>query len=108
MPTFVIDGKEQMLDDLGPCPACSASWDAGAIFDALRPQEWCSDKSDDELRDYINKYYEGSTKHFSRLIGIEIQGLYDGVIMWECPDCKTRWDRFKNRPSHRAGKAATI
>ena len=102
MPQFVIDGKEQMIDDSGTCPACGVSWDAGPIFDKLRPQDWCAHMSDDELQAYITKSYGTGPKHFSRLIGVEIQGLYDGVIMWQCPDCKTRWDRFKDRPSYRA------
>jgi hypothetical protein len=32
--------------------------------------------------------------HYSRLVGIEIRGGYDGVSYWECPDCHTRWDRW--------------
>lgn len=102
MRQFVIDGKEQMLDDLGACPACGVSWDDGSIFDKLRTQDWCAGMSDDELRAHIAQFYDSDTKHFSRLIGIELQGLYDGVIMWQCPDCKSRWDRFKDRPSYRA------
>lgn len=31
---------------------------------------------------------------YSRLVGIEIRGGYDGVSYWECPDCKIRWDRW--------------
>jgi len=38
-------------------------------------------------------YPKGST-HYSRLIGIEIQGGYDGISYWKCPDCKAQWDRF--------------
>ena len=36
---------------------------------------------------------------YSRLIGIEIQGVYDGVLAWRCPDCKAIWDRFRDRES---------
>lgn len=31
---------------------------------------------------------------YSRLIAVEIQGMYDGVSEWLCPDCGVRWDRF--------------
>jgi len=31
---------------------------------------------------------------YSRLIGIEVRGGYDGVNFWECPDCHTRWSRW--------------
>ncbi len=32
---------------------------------------------------------------YSRLIGVEIPGVYDGVLYWLCPDCNGtfhRWD----------------
>ena len=37
----------------------------------------------------------GYKTHFSRLIGIEIPGKYDGVSIWKCPDCGCEWERFK-------------
>lgn len=39
-------------------------------------------------------YAEGST-HYSRVIGVEIQGIYDGVLFWACPDCGKTWHRWK-------------
>lgn len=61
------------------CPECGVSWKGKLI-----PKK------------YRNLYSEKST-HFSRLIGIEIMGGYDGVAYWECPDCKVRWDRFTGK-----------
>lgn len=26
--------------------------------------------------------------------GIEVRGIYDGVLIWECGVCKHRWPRF--------------
>ena len=86
------------LDHHGHCPECNANWDAGDIFDVLRPQDWCKDKSDDELRAYIRECYSPPYK-FSRIIGIELPydhpGHYDGVSYWQCPDCKHNFPRFK-------------
>ena len=31
------------------------------------------------------------------LIGIEIQGGYDGISYWDCPNCGRRWDRFTGK-----------
>lgn len=39
----------------------------------------------------------GNKKYFSRLIGIEILGGYDGIQYWKCPECKVVWDRFTGK-----------
>lgn len=39
-------------------------------------------------------YGEGST-HFSRAIGIEIGEVYDGILMYRCPDCTRYWHRWE-------------
>lgn len=86
------------LDHHGHCPECNADWSAGDIFDVLRPQDWCKDKSDDELRAHIQECYSPPYK-FSRIIGIELPydhpGHYDGVSYWQCPDCKHNFPRFE-------------
>lgn len=32
--------------------------------------------------------------------GIDIQGLYDGVLIWECPACNHMWPRFPTGARH--------
>lgn len=27
-------------------------------------------------------------------IGVEVRGVYDGVLFWQCPSCNGRWHRF--------------
>lgn len=39
--------------------------------------------------------YEVDGKTYSRRIGVEVQGLYDGVAYWKCPDCGHNWQRFQ-------------
>jgi len=58
------------------CPQCGANWKGKSIPKKFR------------------HLYSKDSTNFSRLIGIEIRGGYDGVSYWECPDCHTRWDRF--------------
>jgi hypothetical protein len=36
----------------------------------------------------------GNKTYFKRLIGMEVQGHYDGVAEWICPDCGARWPRL--------------
>ena len=34
-------------------------------------------------------------KHFSKnVVGIEIQGMYDGISFWECQKCGTTFNRW--------------
>lgn len=38
-------------------------------------------------------YAEGTT-HYRREIGVQVRGVYDGVLYWQCPDCGGKWHRF--------------
>jgi hypothetical protein len=63
-------------DDTEVCPVCRADW-----MDKPIPLE------------YRDKYYGGKT-HYSRLIGVELPEVYDGVHHWRCPDCGSEFARF--------------
>ena len=41
-----------------------------------------------------HQHHYGEATHFSNCIGIEVQGVYDGVLYWMCPVCNHRWHRF--------------
>lgn len=51
-------------------------------------------------REYLEKGYYGpwssedGPRYYSRLIGHEVPGVYDGVLYWRCPDCGAAWPRF--------------
>lgn len=94
---MLLNEETAKLDHHGLCPKCGADWNGGDMFDVLRQQAWCADQSDEELREYISKFYAAPHK-FSRLVGIEYghdhPEHYDGVSEWQCPDCKHRWPRF--------------
>lgn len=68
--------KIELLQELDQCPHC----DASMIGDPI-PE----DKRDE--------YYGGAT-HFRRNIGVEVQGVYDGILYYQCPDCGGQWLRF--------------
>ena len=34
------------------------------------------------------------------LLGYEIQGVYDGILIWQCGVCGHRWPRFADGPRH--------
>ena len=37
---------------------------------------------------------EDGPRYYSRLVGVEVSGVYDGVLYWQCPDCGAAWHRF--------------
>jgi len=63
------------IDRHGDCPKCGKSWKGDPI-----PKE--------HHKHYSPPYF------WSHLTGIEVRGKYDGVSYWQCPFCKTTWDRF--------------
>ncbi len=63
-----------MIDN---CPHCGVSLLGAPIPQASR-----------------DKGYYGDATHFRRELGVEIAGVYDGVLYWTCPDCGGRWHRF--------------
>ena len=70
-----------MIDDIDTaeiCRACGSDWKGKEILPECRSS------------------YGGLT-HYSRLIGIEIRGKYDGVLVWRCPDCDYMWHRFSGQ-----------
>lgn len=49
------------------------------------------------IEDYRAFKIENPTTHFSRVVGVEYQGEYDGVAEWVCPDCGRREGRFTGK-----------
>lgn len=61
--------------DRDTCPACGASMQAEPI-----PEE--------------HRHHYGDKTHYSRVIGVEVPGVYDGILYWLCPDCGHKWHRW--------------
>jgi hypothetical protein len=36
----------------------------------------------------------GGATHFRREIGVNIRGVYDGALYFQCPDCGIQWNRW--------------
>jgi hypothetical protein len=96
---------ERAIDHYGNCPKCGSSWDAGGIFECFRAMPHYADKADYELWYLIQESYSLPYK-FSRLVGVEHPGRYDGVWEWQCPDCKATFPRFEREVTH--GKAGQV
>jgi len=86
------------IDKLTNCPKCNSNWDGGSVLDTFKKQreenyEWCKGMTDEQLEEKMKEYYSEPYR-WSKLIGVEIQGGYDGVSQWMCPECKARWNRW--------------
>lgn len=65
------------------CPHCEADLSGPPI-----PQEFVNQRGREE-----------GVTHYSRVIGMEVWGVYDGILYWQCPDCGAKWHRWdKNKP----------
>lgn len=75
------------------CPGCGASDVGGPIpSDIIHhyvPFE--HGKTNEQALEYL-KGKEWPT--WGRFMGIEVQGVYDGVLIWKCQDCEHMWPRF--------------
>ena len=47
----------------------------------------------DPIPEEHRKWY-GTSTHYRKEIGIEIMGVYDGVLFWKCKDCGGTWHRW--------------
>lgn len=98
------------IDKLDNCPKCNARWKGTDIFlyflaQAKTPGNYYSGKTRDEVLEIAAEYgYTAENpQYFSNLIGIEIQGEYDGVSRWRCPECNSEWCRWTNKELNNKG-----
>jgi hypothetical protein len=47
---------------------------------------------------------QGTGGYYTEVIGVEIRGVYDGVLFWQCPKCDHRYHQW--RPESRRAAAA--
>lgn len=57
------------------CPECNADWRSSPI------------------PEHYKHHYGENSGYYSRLIGVEIHGGYDGTDHWKCPDCTATFRR---------------
>lgn len=105
---------DRVIDDrINNCPHC----DASLIGDPI-PEEYRVHKDDCDEQKANNAAFAkrmneqfphhpkrseegqcfclpyGEATHWRREIGHEIQGVYDGILFYTCPDCGWAWNRW--------------
>ena len=88
--------EEKEIEHHGNCPECNQSWDAGRIWKVWREMDLYKNKTDKQLQALEKKGYS-KPYHFSKLLGVEVPEKYDGISYWQCPFCKSAWDRFTGK-----------
>lgn len=45
---------------------------------------------------------DGNVIQGTKMIGVNVRGIYDGVLFWQCPFCSGRWHRWQPDSPYRA------
>lgn len=76
------------------CPKCGAEWEEKeSIYEFFLKKYGDESKARETALNYGCR--PDRPKHFSKnVVGIEIQGMYDGISYWKCACCETTFDRW--------------
>ena len=76
------------------CPSCNIEWEEKETIKEHFERKGYSARKASQTAAMYGCTAE-SPKHFGKnVIGIEIQGKYDGISYWKCQVCKVIFDRF--------------
>lgn len=101
--TTVLISTDQDTEEGRFCPQCGTDWRADPIpLEYVTRGDYGHDAPCQKLQVWDDDYDEKTLctcppKHYSKLIGIDIPQKYDGVSIWMCPACSTRWDRWTGK-----------
>lgn len=86
------------------CPICNYQLKSDKnIYEELKNHPSYKNWSDEKIKEAASHYghTDKEPQYFSKLIGIELPydhpNHYDGVSYWQCPNCKTIWNRFTEK-----------
>jgi len=80
---------KEAIGEKRTCPGCGVDLVGDDIYEHLLDEY----NGDVDRASEAASYYGGGK--FMRYIGIEVQGGYDGISLYSCPDCKCYWRRFE-------------
>jgi hypothetical protein len=94
-----------MATTIDECPNCGVT----LIGDPIPAQYLVhEDTHDEQVKRWGHclclPYGEGVT-HGRREIGVVVQGLYDGILYYLCPDCAFAWPRFVHASDPRSKRS---
>ena len=91
----VQDGMNGLI-----CPRCGSDGKGAPMPDEYFVHDETTQEHKRQIQDYGhcfclpygNKAPED--RFWSRFIGQDVPGVYDGVLIWHCPDCGSSWPRW--------------
>lgn len=100
----ILTSTEVGTDEGRYCPKCNGDWRSTEISrDALFKGYYGHEPPCTKKRSWDDGYDENAPcdcppRYYSHLVGVELSyddpNHYDGVSLWMCPYCGTRWDRW--------------
>jgi hypothetical protein len=89
------------------CKKCGSNWDGGSVLEEFFKQrdnakegEYRFGWTDQQVEDSMKECYSPPYR-WGREIGIQLPfdhpNYYDGISYWQCPDCKTTFNRFTGK-----------
>jgi hypothetical protein len=77
------------------CPHCNVSLIGAPIPEHINQPAF---------NKYMGKMWRpyGDATHWRREVGVEIRGAHDGVLFYQCPDCKGTWNRWPDTDYYRS------
>ncbi len=85
------------MDHAPRCPACGITWLGQEIPDGLmahNPDRYPTRDEAERVAGFYGWTPDNHRKFGINVIGMEIQGQYDGVSYWKCTNCESWVDRF--------------
>ena len=81
------------------CPSCAVSWECEETI----YEHFLAIQGNDEVESRRKAEMYGCTpdnpKHFGvNVVGIEVQGQYDGISYWKCLKCEATFNRWDLKP----------
>lgn len=96
-----------MTDIQGTCPKCGLDFKGPDVREHLlgeiRNMERFATYDEEQLREIATViaadygWTEQEPKHFSQIMGVALPGAEENIIMYQCPQCKTCWDKFTGK-----------
>lgn len=103
------DLAKAALDDMSrrvACEVCGHKTRDLAMHDRMHGTKQAVSEENEPMPDLLqcpkgcDNDYIVDDKVYSKIVGVQINGVYDGIAYWFCPQCAAKWQRFDHGRVH--------